>query len=178
MPDPLDDPNNNRSPGAQRPGGLTPTSASRAPDDVSSPFSQEDSSRLPRKFADENVVEAEESFQTPVRQASGTGDGDVQQANRTTRPSQASSKVYGYDPQFQWVKGVVEFDEPSGTWVIMYDNNPQPSDQFGGELTLAAHPALARLRAEDRVRIEGSLDQTATDAAGKPLFQITRLKKP
>ncbi len=176
VPNPLDDPNSSRSPGAQRP-MLSPTSTSRVSDDVSSPFSQEDSSRLPRNFADENVVEADEAFQTPVRQTSGFGDGDVQQANRTTLPSQASSKMYGHDRQFQWVKGVVEFDEMSRNYVIIYDNNPPPSDQFGGELTLAEHPDLANLRNEDKIRVEGTLDQTVTDSRGFPVFRITRLKK-
>lgn len=174
VPEPLDD----RTPTTQRPGGLTPTtSTSRVNEDESTPFTQEESTRLPRKFQDADVVEAEEPFQTPVRQTSGFGDGEVQQANRTTLTPQVSSKAYGHDPQFQWVKGVVEFDEPSKTWVIMYDNNPQPSDPYGGELTLADDPSLKRLRTEDKVMIDGALDEDATDRRGIPMFRIARLKK-
>ena len=71
----------------------------------------------------------------------------------------------------------MDFDAATKTWFVMYDNHPQAADPFGGDLTLADHPLLARLKPGNAVRIEGALDETEGDARGKPVFRMTRFKK-
>jgi hypothetical protein len=179
VPDPLDDPNSTRGPTSQAP-GLTPTTSARTkPSSVSnSSYVDDNSNRQPRDFADENATESDITFDAPlVRPVSGNDEGDVQQANRTTLSSPESSRPYGHDPEFQWIKGVVAYDETTETWLIMYDDNPRPSDKLGGELTLAEHPSLKSLRPGDKVRVSGALDEVEADSRGKPYYQITRLKK-
>ena len=179
VPLPGDEPGFER--GTQRP-QLTPTSATTPsttePEDET-PFHQTESRRLPEPSYDpaENLVEEEDQFHPPsVRQTAGS-DGElseVQFANTLARPTE---KLYGHHPEFRWVQGTVDFDAATKTWFVMYDNHPQAADPLGGDLTLADHPLLARLKPGNAVRIEGALDETEGDARGKPVFRMTRFKK-
>ena len=182
VPDPADEPVGTRPPSTQRPTGLTPTSGastrSRRNNDQSQVFDQEDQRQRPASFDNEEVVEAEGAYEQPIiRQASGSDDNDFQETKRVPRTSQTSAKPYGHDPQFRWLKGVVEYDENSQIWVIMYDDNPKPSDQLGGELMLGNHKSLGQLQSGDKVIIEGMFDDSETDSRGKPVYQIQRLQK-
>ena len=178
VPDP--DPTDDRGPTGSNSPSLTPTNTSRrsnnsrVEDDVSTPFEQDSSTRLPRSFANEAVTEAdEEEFQSPVMQTSGSDDGNTLQANRETLPA----KIYRHSPRFDWLTGYVEYDEDAKVWVIMYDDNPKPSDKLGGEVTLADHPNLRSLQDNDAVRVDGYLDRSLQDTRGLPVFRITKLKK-
>ena len=103
-------------------------------------------------------------------QASGNAGTDVRLANQQTEATPASFKTYGNDPRFAWIQGTVEYDDLSNTWIIMYNDNPRTSDPYGGELTLADDPSLARFRTGDVVRIYGALDQSDKDPRGKPML--------
>ena len=178
VPDPGDDPTNGRPPQGSQGTTLTPTSGARAPA-METPFEQEES-RLPRKFEHQDVAEAEDesAFESPLKRTSNEEvEEDVQFANRETLSTPEAPRIYGYDPKFQWIKGVVDFDEPSGTWVIMYDDNPSASDEFGGELALGSSPKLNGLKPGDKVRIEGSFDPDRKDSRGLNLYQPNRIKK-
>jgi hypothetical protein len=176
VPNPGDDNNSDfgRGSGANR-NPLTPTNAASAPNDVSTPFSQQES-RLPRDFA-EDTAETYTPFERPVQQASnGQGGGEIQQVNGQS-PAGQPANIYAHHPKFNWVQGVVEFDEPSSTWVIMYDDNPQTSDPYGGELTISGNMNGVRLRSGDVVRVMGTLDGSQEDARGKPIFIASKVQK-
>jgi hypothetical protein len=174
VPPPDDDGSFNR--GTQRP-SLTPTSStSNSEPDEETPFSQTESRRSPRPSyaASELIVESDTQFEPPeVRQTSSyDGNTEVQFASV---PERAKGPAYGHDPKYRWVQGVVEYDEASEAWFIMYDE--QATDQFGGDLALANHRLLKQLKSGDAVRIEGSLDDTELDSRGKPMFRLTQVKK-
>ena len=178
VPNPNDDDGTfNRQPGAQKP-TITPTSGARTSDDLSSPFGEENSSRRQRNFADSQVVDADSPFETPVVQTSNTGGSDVQFANQQSEATPVSNKKYANGSRFEWVQGMVDYDDPSNTWVIIYNDNPKPSDLYGGVLTLADDPSLSRLQSGSMVRIYGSLDPIERDSRGKPLYQVTRIGSP
>ena len=169
VPNPTDD-----SPGAALDSPLTPTTAANAPGQYDN-YQQNDSNEFSaesQKFEPESTAENNDPFERPIQPTSGRDSGEVRQANRTSYPTE-TSKRYGHDPQFQWLKGVVEFDEKARIWVIMYDDNPPSTDDLGGELPLVDHPSLENLRSGDAVRIEGSFDpnQTLDD---KPLYRIKK----
>lgn len=167
VPNPSDD----TSPQSSNP-GLTPTKTSRVKNgELTTPF--DESTRLPRNFTEDAVVQEEPEFHAPVIQASGVNDGELRQANR----QDISSRTYGHAPRFEWLKGTVEFDESGQTWVIMYDDNPKSSDKLGGEVALGDHPALQNLQDGEIVQIEGSIDRNAKDWRGKPVYRIKKLQK-
>lgn len=178
VPLPADDPSLER--GTQRP-QLTPTSSTSPSrmDLDETPVMQVESRRLPQSNYDSNgsVAEEEELFQAPsVRQTSGieVTSEEVQFADAPTR---VRAIPYGHHPDFEWLQGVVEFDDATRTWAILYDDHPPATDQLGGDLTLAPHPELKRLQSGDVVRIEGSIDEQVGDSRGKPVFRVAKLKK-
>ena len=83
---------------------------------------------------------------------------------------------YGYDrDNHLWLRGVVEYVEADRAWHIMYDDAPDANDQFGGDLSLADDPRLAKLRDGDVIQVEGQVDPQARDARGKPRYRISKL---
>lgn len=157
---------------------ITPTSSAKVPDDESTPFSTE-STRLPRTVSDESVADSEE-FPPPIQsngvlQTSGSDDGGVDFAN--TQAAAPRSRIYGHGAKFDWLQGIVEYDEPNNCWVIMFDDNPSPTDSQGGEFTLVSNPKLNSLRAGDVYRVEGSIDRTKLDGRDRPMYRATLLKR-
>jgi len=156
---------------------ITPTSSAKVSDDDSA-FNTE-SPRLPRTVSDESVAESED-FPPPIQsgavlQTSGSDDGGVDFAN--TQAAAPRSRVYGHGAKFDWLQGIVEYDEPNNCWVIMYDDNPSPTDSQGGEFTLVSNPKLKSLRAGDIYRVEGSIDRTKLDGRDRPMYRATLLKR-
>jgi len=179
VPLPADDPSMER--GTQRP-QLTPTS-SMSPNQTEfdeSPVMNAESRRRPRPEYDAtaSVVEEEEDvFQAPsVRQTSSVEDA-AEEVQFADAPQRVRAIPYGHHPEFEWVQGVVDYDDATRTWSILYDDQPKATDQLGGDLTLAPHPELKRLQSGMVVRMEGSIDETVGDSRGKPVFRVAKLKK-
>ncbi len=182
VPTPIDDGNQDFNRGSNR-NPLSPTSSASSPQsrgnasgDLSSPFERQES-RLPRQFDQESAVADDESFSSPVIQTSGSDDQGFRLTDGQQPALRRSEKTYAHDPKFAWVQGTVEYDEPNNTWVIMYDDNPQTSDPYGGEFTIAGNLSRYRLRPGDVVRVDGGIDPLQEDSRGKPMFQATKLQK-
>ncbi len=104
---------------------------------------------------------------TPVRQVSQTS------------VDSSQPQPFGYDRQaYTWLRGVVDYDENEGAWHLMYSLKPSPDDPYGGDLTLADHPDLAKLKDGDVVLVEGRLDPHLLDSLGKPRYRIEKLVGP
>lgn len=166
---------------SQRP-TLTPTTSSNnssLEEAEETPFTQSESRRLPQASyeSEDSLVDTNSRFEPPsIRQVSNTSnsDDDIQFANAS---AQSRPVAFGHHPDFRWVQGTVDYDKESKSWFIMYDDQPQESDQFGGDLTLGDHTLLSRFQPGDTVRIEGSLDSTEEDSRGKPVYRMSRFKK-
>ena len=73
------------------------------------------------------------------------------------------------------VTGVVDHDAATNAWTLTYSMSPEPTDRFGGALTLLDDGHLAGLEGEKGliVAVEGRLDPAAgPDALGKPRFRV------
>lgn len=166
-----------RQPGAQRP-VLSPTTSSKAADDLIEQVGQQKSGRRPRTFEDSSSFDADSAFETPVIQTSNTSENEVRYADDQEQVERVpvSNKKFANDQRFAWVQGVVEYDEASSTWVIMYNDNPRTSDVYGGVLTLADDPELKRLQTDKVFRIYGTLDPSERDSRGTPVYRVTRIE--
>lgn len=178
VPDPGDDTSGS---GAMGP-NLTPTNTARNRDNLSSPFEQDDSTQAPRRV-EEPYAEAEQVYEAPLlRQVNGLEEPEgLQQANRETIPESPQTPqqtAFGHHPRYEWLRGLVEYDQQAETWVMLYDDNPDHSDKLGGVVTLSDHPGLKRLQDGQSVRVQGSLDRSMTDASGKPIYRVTKVIKP
>jgi len=72
---------------------------------------------------------------------------------------------------------VIDYDETSRTWHMVYAASPDSNDRFGGSVTLVPDKRLQTLRDNDVVLIEGRLDPSAKDATGKPLYRVDHFSR-
>ncbi|MBT5019278.1 hypothetical protein OAG75_01880 [bacterium] len=95
---------------------------------------------------------------------------------RTNKPIVDEPEVFAHDPSYQWLRGVVSQDKPTGTWSVVYSDNPQASDEYAGHLSLASSPFLKGLEDGTIVELQGEVDPVLKDPLGKPFYLVTRLK--
>lgn len=89
-----------------------------------------------------------------------------------------SPNPYDYDRKnYDWLRGVVDFDERSRTWNLIYDLTPEADDEFGGSITLVDDPQLNVLRNEDVILVEGQIDETQRDELGKPKYRFEQFSR-
>lgn len=115
----------------------------------------------------------------PVPGATGTGAKQqvLPGSNPPTKAASPTPSPYDYDDKtYSWLRGKVDYDEVSKTWVIIYSLDPK--DKYGGSFTLANDEKLKKLRNDDVFLVEGKIDSTAKDSRGKPIYRIDTLFGP
>ena len=119
---------------------------------------------------------------TPVQPASSSRELSKQDAAKIDRFSRDQSKPnpYAYDRKnFRWLRGVVDFDEQSGSWNIIYSTKPDKNDKFGGSITLVESELFSRIHDHDIVLVEGEVDHSAEpDRLGKARFRVKKVYGP
>jgi hypothetical protein len=85
-----------------------------------------------------------------------TGDIQLAQAVRPAGLDRELLQQYGYDPQYQWLRGKLWRDEASGEWRVRYVAAGGAADQFGGNIAIANPQVLGGLRSGEMVVLEGS----------------------
>jgi|GEM_PF-1461341 len=122
--------------------------------------------------APEPISLASAEFEAPVtRAAESTGLTLPYNPEETPNP-------FGHDAsEYQFVRGLVSYDDKLQAWSIIYDDKPARDDEYGGVFTLADHPGLTVLNDNDVVYIEGAVSKTLTDAYGKPRYIVEHLNK-
>lgn len=87
-----------------------------------------------------------------------------------------TSQPYAYDGSaYSWLKGIVDYDEESQSWAIIYSLTPEASDRFGGMFYLGASEQLKTLQHGDLVLLYGQPDPLARDPRGLPVYRVTRV---
>ena len=113
------------------------------------------------------------------------GEPDVLQAGFSRTPAAEDEfqppqpNPFDHDAEtFRWLRGVVDFDAQEKRWHILYDLNPEESDELGGEIALVGEPQVLRaLRVQDVVLVEGHVDTSAQDRFGKPCYRVEHLQR-
>ncbi|QDT15313.1 hypothetical protein [Alienimonas californiensis] len=145
-------------------GGSRPGLASAAP------------ARLPQGNA-QPMMAAPTASAAPLHDPAVQPAGAVQPAPvqpAAAQPAPAPSAAQPAGPP-RTVTGVVSHDAATGVWTLTYSLTPEPSDRFGGALTLIDDGRLAGLESEQNliVSVNGHLDPAAgPDALGKPRFRV------
>ncbi len=70
----------------------------------------------------------------------------------------AAVKRFGFDPQYRWLRGQLEYDPTSQQWQLRYLANEGQADQYGGRLHIANPIVLGNLQPGDHVQLQGRLD--------------------
>lgn len=99
------------------------------------------------------------------------------------RPSSATSSEppvagFGYDPQYRWLKGKLEFSQATQTWRLRYIPADGASDNYGGSVILSDASRLGGLKAGDLVYAEGTPGGAgATAGSFAPMYALARIAK-
>lgn len=127
---------------------------------------------------------------SPAAASSSTGQNPFQESRRPqSLPTDAdpfafdggsaptnNQNPYGYDgSQYSWLRGIVDYDERSKSWSIIYDLTPDIRDKFGGSFVFADHPSLRGLRPGTVVLVRGRVDPGHTDHTGKAMYELQQL---
>ena len=79
---------------------------------------------------------------------------------------------YGYQSEYQWITGRLEYSEAAREWKLRYIPLDDPADPHGGSLPLANGDAVAGFKPGEFVTLEGKL----TAAGGVAKYQVARVK--
>ena len=90
---------------------------------------------------------------------------------------------YGYQPDYQWLRGLLEYASSQQRWklrYIPYNTPPSQIDRHGGSVVLASTTLLAGYKPGDFVAVQGQLGQkdpaSADFAPVYHLHRVTRLQ--
>jgi len=98
------------------------------------------------------------------------------------QPMPTNSVPYAFDGAgYKWLKGIVDFDEDTKTWAIIYSLTPEANDRFGGTFWLGPSEQLGTLQDGDLMLLAGQPHATLKDNRGLPVYhvsKVTRLGNP
>ncbi len=90
---------------------------------------------------------------------------------------------YGYDQkEYRWLQGMLDYDEATRTWYVTYNMKPGNEDELGGDVGLITNDSLLRMAQSGEiatgmvVRVVGSVDPTAHDSRGKPMYRVQQVQ--
>jgi len=100
------------------------------------------------------------------------------------RPSTAAGSPdqpaagFGYDPQYRWLRGKLEYSQATQTWRLRYIPPDGATDNYGGSVIISDASRLGGLKPGDLVYAEGT-PGTAGATAGSfaPVYTLARIAK-
>jgi hypothetical protein len=85
---------------------------------------------------------------------------------------------YGYAPQYEWLRGKLEFSESDHHWKLRYIPVDGVTDSFGGSVILTDTPLLSGYERGDFVEVAGKLISASPDKhTFAPTYEVSRLER-
>ena len=78
---------------------------------------------------------------------------------------------YAYDAEYHWLRGILRFDQESGTWNMTYSSNPAKDDPHAGQILVADSERLAPLKPQAIVLLRGEIDSALSETAGRAIYR-------
>jgi hypothetical protein len=102
----------------------------------------------------------------------------AQQKSPSTNADQAASdSVFGYDPQYRWLKGRLEYSEIERRWKLRYIPIDGATDDNGGSVVLREGTDLGDLRPGDYVTLYGEVGEREASSKGyAPVYHADRIE--
>ncbi len=92
--------------------------------------------------------------------------------------SPATTGSYGYDKDYSWLKGKLEYARSADRWKLRYVPIDAKTDDHGGSVVLPSDAKLSGFQHGDFVRIDGKLGARDEAADGfAPQYDIASIKK-
>jgi|GEM_PF-1541914 len=99
-------------------------------------------------------------------------------SGREFAPVQESAERFGFDPQYQWLRGQLQRSPTTGQWQLRYVPRGGNPDQFGGNVLVANPHVLGNLQPGEHVSVQGRLEMVRLDAQSViPAYKITVLQR-
>ena len=129
------------------------------------------------------------SGRSGVRLASGTEDPDDSAAvtaavgvspataGRTAAAEFAPRADYGYDPEYGWLRGKLEYSQIDRRWKLRYIPVDGTTDQFGGSVVLPDPKLLAGCERGDFVEVRGQVGQKTANRGYAPKYEVAEVKR-
>ena len=115
---------------------------------------------------------ASSSARSPVGSISTTTTGGI------GVDSSSSRARYGYDPQYRWLRGRLEYSGIDHRWKLRYIPVEGTTDDYGGSVVLSDVSRLSGYERGEFVEVRGALGNPAEDDLGyAPEFQIHQIER-
>ncbi|MCH7752140.1 MAG: hypothetical protein IH898_08310 [Planctomycetes bacterium] len=99
-------------------------------------------------------------------------------SGREFAPVQEAAERFGFDPQYQWLRGQLQRSPTTGQWQLRYVPRGGSPDQFGGNVLVANPHVLGNLQPGEHVSVQGRLEMVQLDAQSMiPAYTITVLQR-
>ena len=99
-------------------------------------------------------------------------------ADGRLKPVAQMASQYGYDPQYGWVRGKLEYSESQRHWKLRYIPIDGATDGFGGSVILVDTPLLSGYERGEFVQVAGKLVSTSSDKRGyAPKYEVSQLQR-
>ncbi len=99
----------------------------------------------------------------------------IAQASATVDLSQSSGR-FANDPQYQWLRGQLEYSVTQKRWKLRYIPRDAPEgriDSFGGSVVLTPNEKLSNFASGAFVAVQGSLGQTDAGISDyAPIYRV------
>lgn len=93
-------------------------------------------------------------------------------------PASGSASNYGYDAEYQWMKGKLEYSQSSRTWRLRYVPPEAANDAYGGSVVLTGAAQLGDFKDGDFVVASGTIGQSAADQGSfAPMYNVTQIQR-
>ena len=90
----------------------------------------------------------------------------------------AANQRYGFDPNYQWLRGQLAYAEATGQWELRYASSAGNVDSLGGSLTIANPQVLGNLQPGDFVHLRGHVQQLASGSnPSLPVYQVSVVRR-
>ena len=95
----------------------------------------------------------------------------------TSPPGPTSANPYGFDPQYQWLRGVLCYSSGEGCWRLRYVPPGCPVDTLGGWVILCHPGGLAGFCPGEPVEVQGQLIYKQWGACQLPIYQVQQIRR-
>ena len=117
------------------------------------------------------------SYEEPVDQLEAE---ETTPERRSTRrpgtPAGESPGNFGFDQNYQWLRGKLEYSRIDDRWKLRYIPINGDTDEFGGSVVLLGSRLLGGYKPGEFITVYGSLDDNGSEARGfAPPFQLDRV---
>lgn len=115
------------------------------------------------------------SFVQSIPVETEAGD-EAEETPAASSKSASSRRSYGFDPDYAWVQGKLEYSQAAKQWKLRYIPIDGKTDEFGGSVVLADSDLLKEYKTGDFVTVRGNV--SGRDPQGfSAIYRIEQIEK-